>query len=1342
MGENPIPLSQIFSGPLTQDPSQVRPSNDALSKSRDSGSQNSFSGGSGPTVKNGHTNEGKDIPDHGNVDSSLSSQLIQSSGTQSSQNDGETITNGIGAAAKRSSRTGKDSLANLRNHPPVRKALLVDSHSSGKAKGGSNSGVRCSSTFKALSSEHALSSSSSLVSSNLLTSSTSNPSVVSVKTPLLNGKKVLNSYSTPKIRKVASDFFNIPAGGVDRLDKKLPPVLSSSSTKLSNSSGDKIRSLQLDLQHEQQHHQIGNEQRPVDDSDDQTQDETGHEQDGYEEDELQNYERQFLHLNRDLRICELPPNMFGIFVIVKPSMKFIPSDCENLIRKVYIKIMREIQNATLNSPAAILAWKRFWLLPLVLFTHSNEKGNVRSQIRTSAKKIMVGDWESFTLGSLVKRQKPVVQSSSAKLESKEHQITQLLSIGQVSRAYAVLKSDNKGMIVMNDERKVELKLLYPPRIIDHGIDPQTLRQIREYRGHIRQDDFREASMEMISKILMSKPKGISGGLDQSRFEHMQKMWGFSDHPDQTEFKILYTYIINKIMYAEVPMVLRSLWADTATSVLRKADNRMRPLGKLDVHRKIAASALWRLNKGTIEEVFGNLQLGTQTLGAEKILHMLSITSELHPDLCQFFPDGKNAFNNISRDHAMKGIMEYCPELAPFFLLIYGDSSKTWALDELNDVFSVGMHEGAQQGCTLGSLLCGIATLPMVKALQGLITDRGKAMFFCDDGNLMAPFPNMIACMEYLIEEGPKYGYIMHMNEGACLLSKCGSMSLALLRKQEVLDLGFDTSMVKIHPDDMEVNDLQGNGNIDDDLLHYELSMTMDQRVTECGASVLGNFIGTDEFVHASLIKKLEKIQIEAKILSEHTNAQQALLFLRLCFTPKFDYILRTMPTFHTRFATSEISAMKRSILNAILGSEHGITDSQFTQAQLSLHDGGLALRFANIIRHCGSIASKIESISSLSDGESNILELLDLNIPWVRSLHFSMDFISKLASSDDNKITLTYESIREIERKTNDGGADAKTLQSKLSNMVTKAYSKRFKESIDSPSALAVFVSVSDPEGGAQSFLSAIPTSPTKTFHDSAFKILVNRYLNIPLAALEGPPVMCDCFKSVKDGIHARIDSRGDHCVCCPRTGFGINNHNAALLVIQQIAQAAGKTAKREPVNVFAAVRRNPTIAAKFTEKQLTSRPDLLIQNLTGPNPKVLLDVTITTPNPSGVTLAQARIPQRASTMRYNEKNMKYLDISKACRLGFHPIVFETTGRMHSSSLTFIRSLLKNISGGFRDGTLLRRFWLEKLMCTVHQQIANSILDKINLQCGQRFIIGNYENRPDPNLEISLGRFV
>ena len=139
MGETPISLSQIFGAPLTQDSSQVRSPNDALSKSRDSESQNSFSGGTGPTAKNGHPNEGNDIPDHGNVDTSLSSQLIQSSGSQSSQNNREFITNRTGVGEKRSSRTGKDSLGNQRssrtgkdslgnlcNHPTVFKELSAN----------------------------------------------------------------------------------------------------------------------------------------------------------------------------------------------------------------------------------------------------------------------------------------------------------------------------------------------------------------------------------------------------------------------------------------------------------------------------------------------------------------------------------------------------------------------------------------------------------------------------------------------------------------------------------------------------------------------------------------------------------------------------------------------------------------------------------------------------------------------------------------------------------------------------------------------------------------------------------------------------------------------------------------------------------------------------------------------------------------------------------------------------------------------------------------------------------------------------------------------------------------
>ena len=412
---------------------------------------------------------------------------------------------------------------------------------------------------------------------------------------------------------------------------------------------------------------------------------------------------------------------------------------------------------------------------------------------------------------------------------------------------------------------------------------------------------------------------------------------------------------------------------------------------------------------------------------------------------------------------------------------------------------------------------------------------------------------------------PLIGYIMHMTEGTCLMGRCGSMSIALRRRQDILEIGFHPSMVKIHPEDMLVNDIHDDDTINEVLLQEELDMSMDMRLLDYGANVLGIFFGTDEYIKHSLSQKVEKIRREAKILSEHPNAQQALIFLRLCFAPKFDYLLRTMPTRHTAFIVDDINAMKRSILDAIINSDHGITDIQFEQAQLPLRMGGLGLRHTNVTRNAGSTASKIDTMSHLSNGGSD--EVLGHDIPWVRSLGSSIRYLSRRSSTVGSSDTLTYDSIVALGKKHNDDGPDANTLQSKLSNLVTDVYSIQHKKILEQwPHALAVYVSLSDPGGGAQSFISAIPTSPTKTFSDPAFRILLHRYLMIPIPALDGSPVMCNCFKSIKHGIHTSIDSRGDHCLCCPRTGFGINNHNGALLVLQQMAQAAGRTAKREPL--------------------------------------------------------------------------------------------------------------------------------------------------------------------------------
>ena len=123
-GENLISSSCLLEVPLVQGSPRDRPHSDSLSKSRDSGSQNSFFGGTGLTDKNGSPSGGNDISDQGNLGNGISGQPILSSGRHSSENGGETIKNRSLNGLKRSTRTGNDSLMNLKSGSTVSKDII------------------------------------------------------------------------------------------------------------------------------------------------------------------------------------------------------------------------------------------------------------------------------------------------------------------------------------------------------------------------------------------------------------------------------------------------------------------------------------------------------------------------------------------------------------------------------------------------------------------------------------------------------------------------------------------------------------------------------------------------------------------------------------------------------------------------------------------------------------------------------------------------------------------------------------------------------------------------------------------------------------------------------------------------------------------------------------------------------------------------------------------------------------------------------------------------------------------------------------------------------------------
>jgi len=146
-------------------------------------------------------------------------------------------------------------------------------------------------------------------------------------------------------------------------------------------------------------------------------------------------------------------------------------------------------------------------------------------------------------------------------------------------------------------------------------------------------------------------------------------------------------------------------------------------------------------------------------------------------------------------------------------------------------------------------------------------------------------------------------------------------------------------------------------------------------------------------------------------------------------------------------------------------------------------------------------------------------------------------------------------------------------------------------------------------------------------------------------------------------------------------------------------------------------------------------RPDLSLFDLPMSRRNVVLDISSAAPIPifgnQPFNRDMASQPQRAADIRYREKMTKYDTTANANNLKFHPIIFETTGRMHSESLAFITSLLELFKDRFMNGALLKRYWLDRISCSYQHQVAIGIREKLRFLKGSRYAQGNYENRAD-----------
>jgi hypothetical protein len=186
-------------------------------------------------------------------------------------------------------------------------------------------------------------------------------------------------------------------------------------------------------------------------------------------------------------------------------------------------------------------------------------------------------------------------------------------------------------------------------------------------------------------------------------------------------------------------------------------------------------------------------------------------------------------------------------------------------------------------------------------------------------------------------------------------------------------------------------------------------------------------------------------------------------------------------------------------------------------------------------------------------------------------------------------------------------------------------------------------------------------------------------------------------------------------CSGCNKDGVRIQTHDRIRDQFEKILQYGSILTVREEKNIFRA-----------NDPDNGKRVDISALNLPGKTVKHLLDIRLTSPipatNPEALTLAKAKIPLRAATKSYGEKMNKYLNIAKENDLGFIPIVFEITGRMHPVTRTLLHDVIKKAATEkAAPYASIWKYWVSSLMMTLQKKLVEGILERCSNIYGSKF---------------------
>ena len=239
----------------------------------------------------------------------------------------------------------------------------------------------------------------------------------------------------------------------------------------------------------------------------------------------------------------------------------------------------------------------------------------------------------------------------------------------------------------------------------------------------------------------------------------------------------------------------------------------RPLGLRDSFANLCVKCSMKVLKPRITQIFDGTNYALA--GSNKMSELISLSSshlKTNPEHDNIFIDLPNAFNECSRLNAANEIMTRCPELAKLFGLFYKNDSKVWLREENENWRAFATEEGCVQGCVMGPLVFGFATIALYEKVQKELRNKENSLFkaYSDDSFIGASHDDAVAAFKVFKEEAEASNNLkinFGPNKTCVLLGRCDTKEEAQQRVRQYSSLGFPAENIKVHPDnEREVNE--------------------------------------------------------------------------------------------------------------------------------------------------------------------------------------------------------------------------------------------------------------------------------------------------------------------------------------------------------------------------------------------------------------------------------------------------------------------------------------------------------------------------------------------------------